>query len=187
MTPSSTSSKSDMAALALNIKRWGKNIGFDYIGITDIELNKHEGYLEKWLDKGMHGEMDYMQKHGSKRSHPEQLIEGTQRVISVRLDYAPEAIDEADSILEQDSIGYISRYALGRDYHKVMRAKLKRLALKINHEIGDFRYRVFTDSAPVLEKALAEKAGAGWIGKHTNLIDSKTGSWFFIGELFYFR
>ena len=184
MTPSHISSKYDMSVLAANIKTWGKEIGFDYIGITDIELSTHEAYLDEWLDNGMHGEMDYMHKHGSKRSHPEQLVKGTQRVISVRLDYAPEGINKAEDVLNKMDTGYISRYALGRDYHKVMRAKLKKLALKINQEVGDFRYRVFTDSAPVLEKALAEKAGSGWIGKHSNLIDSKTGSWFFIGELY---
>ncbi len=184
MTPYSTSSKHDMAALAVNIKTWGKEIGFDYIGITDIELSEHEAYLSKWLVEGMHGEMNYMHKHGSKRSHPEELVEGTQRVISVRLDYAPKDINQAEEVLQNAETAYVSRYALGRDYHKVMRAKLKKLALKINQEVGDYRYRVFTDSAPVLEKALAEKAGAGWIGKHTNLIDSKTGSWFFIGELY---
>ena len=184
LTPHDKSNHFDMPALASKIKSWGREIGFDYVGISDIDLDKHEQYLQKWLDSGMHGEMDYMHKHGSKRSHPEQLVIGTQRVISVRLDYAPHDIDNADNILEQDNIGFISRYALGRDYHKVMRSKLKKLAQRINQEIGEFGFRVFTDSAPVLEKALAEKAGSGWIGKHTNLIDSKTGSWFFIGELY---
>ena len=184
MTPSSTNSKQTMAELAVKIKQWGKDVGFDYIGISDIDLNQHESYLEKWLAKGMHGEMAYMHKHGSKRSHPEELVDGTKKVISVRLDYAPSEIDSAEAVLQESDTGYISRYALGRDYHKVMRSKLKKLAKRINLEVGDFGYRVFTDSAPVLEKALAEKAGAGWIGKHSNLIDSKTGSWFFIGELY---
>jgi len=174
----------DGATLARKIKLWGREIGFDYVGISDIDLEKHEQYLQKWLDKGMHGDMHYMHKHGSKRSHPEQLVVGTQRVISVRLDYAQKDIADAEAILNNDSIGFISRYALGRDYHKVMRAKLKKLANRVSQEIGDFGYRVFTDSAPVLEKALAEKAGSGWIGKHSNLINSKTGSWFFIGELY---
>lgn len=184
MTPSSTSAKFAMSELAIKIKQWGKDVGFDYVGIADIELSQHQAYLEKWLAKGMHGEMGYMHKHGSKRSHPEELVEGTQKVISVRLDYAPSDIDQAEDILQDHDIAYISRYALGRDYHKVMRAKLKKMASKIKQEIGDFGYRVFTDSAPVLEKALAEKSGAGWIGKHSNLIDSKTGSWFFLGELY---
>ena len=174
----------DLLALNKNIKTWGEELGFDYVGISDINLAEHERYLDKWLEMGMHGKMDYMHKHGSKRSHPEELVAGTQRVISVRLDYAPADIQDAEKILSKDSIGFISRYALGRDYHKVMRAKLKKLAKKIQGDIGEFNFRVFTDSAPVLEKALAEKAGAGWIGKHSNLIDSKTGSWFFIGELY---
>lgn len=173
-----------LAKLASDIKIWGAEIGFDKIGIADIDLAVHEQHLNKWLQLGMHGEMDYMHKHGPKRSHPELLVDGTQRVISVRLDYAPADIDSAESILDDPQIGYISRYALGRDYHKVMRNKLKQLAVRINADIGEFGCRVFTDSAPVLEKALAEKAGLGWIGKHTNLLDSKTGSWFFIGELY---
>ena len=177
-------SATTLAKLAAEIKQWGKEIGFDAVGIADIKLARHEQYLNKWLANDMHGEMNYMHKHGSKRSHPEQLVEGTQRVISVRMDYAPADIERSEAVLEKDDIGYVSRYALGRDYHKVMRKKLKKLALRINQQIGDFGYRVFTDSAPVLEKALAEKAGLGWIGKHSNLLDSKTGSWFFLGELY---
>lgn len=128
--------------------------------------------------------MDYMQKHGLKRSRPELLVEGTRRVISARMDYAPADIDSAEKVLEHSETGYISRYALGRDYHKVLRSRLKKLAARIDSEIGEFGFRVFTDSAPVLEKAIAEKAGLGWIGKHSNLLDSKTGSWFFLGELY---
>lgn len=170
--------------LAQNIKQWGLNLGFDAVGITDGDLKEHNDHLNAWIEKGMHGDMDYMHKHGSKRTNPHQLVEGTQRVISVRMDYAPADIRQADKILEQDSTGYISRYALGRDYHKVLRARLKKLAEKVREEIGDYGYRVFTDSAPVMEKALAEKAGLGWIGKHSNLLDSKTGSWFFLGEIY---
>ena len=162
-TPTLKRNDIDLLALNKNIKKWGKELGFDYVGISDINLEEHERYLDKWLEMGMHGEMDYMHKHGSKRSHPEELVAGTQRVISVRLDYAPADIQDAEKILSEDSIGFISRYALGRDYHKVMRAKLKKLAKKIQDNIGEVNYRVFTDSAPVLEKALAEKAGAGWI------------------------
>ena len=176
--------RKELKELASNIKRWGMELGFDHVGISDTELTKHEQHLDKWVDKGMHGEMDYMHKHGRKRSRPEQLVAGTQRVISVRMDYAPADIDDAESKLQQSDLGYISRYALGRDYHKVLRARLKKLAERINQEIGEFGYRVFSDSAPVLEKAIAEKAGLGWIGKHTNLIDAKTGSWFFLGELY---
>lgn len=177
-------SADEMSGLARTIKRWGKEIGFDAVGICDTELQEHETHLKKWVDKGMHGEMNYMHKHGKKRTRPELLVPGTCRVISVRIDYAPADIELAEKILQHDNVGYISRYALGRDYHKVVRAKLKKLALKIQDEIGQYGYRVFTDSAPVMEKALAEKAGLGWIGKHTNLLDSKTGSWFFLGELY---
>ena len=173
-----------LSQLASDIKRWGIELGFDAVGITDTELSEHEAHLNKWIEKGMHGDMDYMHKHGTKRSHPEQLVEGTRRVISVRMDYAPSNIKQAEKILKNKDIGYVSRYALGRDYHKVLRNRLKKLAEKINQHIGEFGYRVFTDSAPVLEKALAEKSGIGWIGKHSNLLDSKTGSWFFIGELY---
>lgn len=170
--------------LALDIKRWGAELGFDSVGIADIELAEHEQHLNRWLAKGMHGEMHYMHKHGSKRTRPDQLVVGTQRVVSVRLDYAPADIAQAEKVLADDQVGYISRYALGRDYHKVMRKKLKQLAQRIDAQIGEFGHRIFVDSAPVMEKALAEKAGLGWIGKHSNLLDAKTGSWFFLGELY---
>ena len=190
-TPESTSTRESKALtthelnqLAQNIKLWGKELGFDEVGITDIDLSEHEQHLDKWIEKGMHGNMDYMHKHGRKRTQPDKLVKGTRRVISVRMDYAPADIRSAEKILNQDKTAYISRYALGRDYHKVLRNRLKKLAQKINSEIGEFGFRVFTDSAPVLEKALAEKSGLGWIGKHTNLLDSKTGSWFFLGELY---
>jgi len=177
-------SEATLSQLASNIKLWGSEMGFDAIGISDGDLLEHEAHLNAWLAKGMQGEMDYMHKHGSKRTNPEQLVEGTKRVISVRMDYAPANIKAAEKVIEDQETGYISRYALGRDYHKVLRAKLKKLAQRIQREIGEFGYRVFTDSAPVMEKALAEKAGLGWIGKHSNLLDSKTGSWFFLGEIY---
>lgn len=170
--------------LAAQIKQWGHDLGFDSVGITGTDLSDHEPHLKQWVDAGMHGEMGYMRKHGTKRSRPAELVPGTKRVVSVRMDYAPADMDQAEDILSDTAIGYISRYALGRDYHKVLRKKLQQLAQKIEASIGKFGYRVFTDSAPVLEKALAEKAGLGWIGKHTNLLDSKTGSWFFIGEVY---
>ena len=175
---------SALQQLANEIRQWGRELGFDAVGISDVELSEHEQHLQRWLEQGMHGEMGYMHRHGSKRSRPAELIPGTQRVVSVRLDYAPANIGEAELILEQSETGYISRYALGRDYHKVMRKRLQKLAQRIERKIGPFGHRVFTDSAPVLEKALAEKAGLGWIGKHTNLLDSRTGSWFFLGELY---
>lgn len=189
MTASQTNPKQELNQeqrneLATRIKSWALDLGFDDVGITDTELHKHEVYLNNWLAKNMHGDMDYMQKHGTKRTRPEELVEGTKRVISVRLDYAPDDIKHAESILQKSDIAYISRYALGRDYHKVLRNRLKALAQKIAAHIGDFGYRVFTDSAPVMEKALAEKSGLGWIGKHSNLLHSKTGSWFFLGELY---
>ncbi len=174
----------NLRSLAIEIKRWAKELGFDDVGITDTDLKAHEARLNNWIAQGMHGEMDYMHKHGTKRTRPEELVEGTKRVISVRMDYAPSDIKQAETYLSKPKIGYVSRYALGRDYHKVLRNRLKHLAKKINDRIGEFGYRVFTDSAPVMEKALAEKAGLGWIGKHSNLLHSKTGSWFFLGELY---
>ncbi|GHA21497.1 epoxyqueuosine reductase [Arenicella chitinivorans] len=179
-----TTPPEDLAQLAAQIKDWGKQLGFDAVGIADLDLQEHEVHLQNWLAKGMHGDMDYMHKHGTKRTRPAELVAGTRRVISVRMDYAPPDIQQAEEKLQQTELGYVSRYALGRDYHKVLRARLKQLAQRINQEIGEFGYRVFTDSAPVMEKALAEKAGLGWIGKHSNLLDSKTGSWFFLGELY---
>ncbi len=173
-----------MANLAAHIKQWGKNLGFQDVGITDTDLSQPETHLAKWLANNFHGTMAYMQRHGLKRSRPELLHPGTQRVISVRMDYLPEPGDDMNAALEQPQSAYISRYALGRDYHKLMRNRLQKLADRIQAEIGDFGYRTFVDSAPVLEKALAEKAGLGWIGKHSNLINRKAGSWFFLGEIY---
>ena len=174
----------DYAALAQTIKHWGRELGFQEVGIADTELGEHERHLLNWLGQGRHGTMDYMARHGVKRSRPAELEPGTLRVISVRLDYWPEQDDRADAVLQDATLAYLSRYALGRDYHKLLRQRLQQLATRIEREIGPFGYRAFTDSAPVLEKALAEKAGLGWIGKHTNLLHDKTGSWFFLGELY---
>ena len=173
-----------MSALKSDIIRWGNALGFQQVGVSDINLAVAEARLAEWLRDKFHGEMDYMQRHGSKRSRPEQLVAGTVRVISVRMDYLPTGQEEAQDLLDHESRAYISRYALGRDYHKVLRRRLQRLATQIEQHIGAFGYRVFVDSAPVLEKALAEKAGIGWIGKHTNLLNKKAGSWFFLGELY---
>jgi epoxyqueuosine reductase len=173
----------DSAELATKIRAWGAELGFQQIGITGIDLQTAEQQLQDWLAKQLHGEMDYMHRHGSKRSHPEELVPGTLRVISARMDYLPKESDDPKTILEQPERAYISRYALGRDYHKVLRKRLQQLADKISQEIGDFGYRAFVDSAPVLEKPLARNAGLGWVGKHTNLINKETGSWFFLGEL----
>ncbi len=174
----------DMAALKAEIVGWSRQLGFQQIGVSDIDLAVAESRLTRWLEARFHGSMDYMQRHGEKRSRPDSLVPGTVRVISVSMDYLPEDQEAAKSLLDHDSRAYVSRYALGRDYHKVLRGRLRALARKIEAEIGEFGYRVFVDSAPVLEKALAEKAGLGWIGKHTNLINRDRGSWFFLGELY---
>ena len=180
-------SSQKMATLALQIKQWGQELGFQQVGIADTELPEAEVHLQNWLDNNFHGDMDYMQRHGLKRSRPGLLHPGTVRVISVRMDYQSEAAATMKQLLTDPTSAYISRYALGRDYHKLMRNRLQKLADKIQAETGSQlpgSMRAFVDSAPVLEKALAEKAGLGWIGKHTNVINRKAGSWFFLGELF---
>jgi len=174
----------DMDKLAAQIKAWAQEFGFQQTGISDTRLDAHEKWLLEWLEQGMHGDMEWMLRHGTKRSRPAELVTGTQRVISVRMDYLPEAAGDVIEMLQQPSIGIISRYALGRDYHKLMRKRLQKLADKITSVVGEFGYRVFVDSAPVLEKALAEKAGLGWVGKHTNVINHTAGSWFFLGEIY---
>jgi len=181
---SESRSSNDYQPLADKIRTWSAELGFQQLGISDIDLAAHEQRLQHWLQNGFHGDMDYMHKHGNKRSHPEQLVQGTCRVISVRMDYMPPDAEQAETVLYDPEKAYISRYALGRDYHKVMRKRLQQLASRIEQEIGSFGYRVFVDSAPVLEKAIAEKAGLGWIGKHSNLINKKNGSWFFLGEIY---
>jgi len=174
----------DYQALASQIKRWGLELGFQRIGISDTLLDEHEVHLLNWLGQGRHGEMDYMQRHGTRRSRPAELLPGTLRVIAARMDYWPPEAADPGEVLANPTLAYVSRYALGRDYHKVLRRRLQQLAGRIATVAGPFGYRAFSDSAPVLEKALAEKAGLGWIGKHTNLIDETAGSWFFLGELY---
>jgi epoxyqueuosine reductase len=176
--------KLDLNALASAIKRWGRELGFQQIGISDTDLSEHEGYLLSWLSSGYQGEMDYMARHGVRRSRPAELQPGTLRVISARMNYMPPVGADPKAVLEDSRLAYISRYALGRDYHKVLRRRLQKLAQRIETVAGPFGHRVFTDSAPVLEKALAQKAGLGWIGKHSNLLDRQAGSWFFLGELY---
>ena len=173
----------DFNTLARRIKRWGEALGFQQVGICDTELHQAEQHLARWLASGHHGEMAFMQQHGRKRTRPAELVPGTLRVISVRMDYLPDEPDPA-RILDDPARAFVSRYALGRDYHKVMRNRLQRLASRIEAEVGPFGYRAFVDSAPVMEKALAEKAGLGWIGKHSNLLNRSAGSWFFLGELY---
>jgi epoxyqueuosine reductase len=174
----------DWARLAADIKAWGRELGFQQLGIADTRLDEHERRLNQWLAAGRHGTMEYMARHGSKRSRPAELVPDTLRVISARMDYLPPEAAPAEALLNRGERAYVSRYALGRDYHKVLRARLGQLARRIAAVTGPFGYRVFVDSAPVLEKALAEKAGLGWIGKHTNLLHREAGSWFFLGELY---
>ena len=157
-------------------------LGFTAIGVTDPDVSQHVSFLEHWLESGFHGSMEWFERHLDLRKDPTQLVPGTQRVISVRLDYLPESID-CNDILNDPDMAYISRYALGRDYHKLMRKRLKHLGDWFSNEIAPHGFRVFSDSAPLLEKHLAEKAGLGWIGKHTLLLSRSAGSWFFLGEL----
>ncbi len=171
-------------ALADQIKSWGLELGFNAVGISDVDLSEAGAYLNQWLAKQYHGEMAYMSRHGSKRYTPDEMIPGTLSIISVRLDYMQTDLTPYQQLLNQPDKGAVSRYALGRDYHKVIRSMLKHLALKIEAEVGPFGHRVFTDSAPVMEKAIAEKAGLGWIGKHSNVLNSKAGSYFFLGEIY---
>jgi epoxyqueuosine reductase len=174
----------DSEKLTEQILLWGQQLGFQQVGISDTNLSEAETRLFSWLDKGYHGEMQWMAEHGYKRSRPADLEPGTLRVISVRMDYWPDHGADASGVLQNTQAGYISRYALGRDYHKLMRQRLQKLADKIQNAVGEFGYRVFVDSAPVLEKPLAQKAGLGWIGKHSNLINRDAGSWFFLGEIY---
>ncbi|WP_426150413.1 tRNA epoxyqueuosine(34) reductase QueG [Pseudomonas sp. DC3000-4b1] len=173
----------DLEELASSIKTWGRELGFQQVGISGLALGEHERHLQRWLEAGHHGEMDYMQAHGSKRWRPDELVPGTLRVVSVRMDYLPGDTGMAERLAQPEK-AYISRYALGRDYHKVVRKRLQQLAERIQSSIGPFGYRAFVDSAPVLEKAIAEQAGLGWIGKNTLVLNRKAGSYFFLGELF---
>ena len=173
-----------MLDLSRRLRVWARELGFDRIGVTHAEPDASEQHLQEWLARGFHGEMDYMARHGARRSRPAELVPDTVRVISARMNYLPHALDGARAVLADPERGYLSRYALGRDYHKVLRGRLARLARRMQEEVGPFGYRVFTDSAPVLEKALAERAGIGWIGKHTNLLAEDAGSWFFLGEIY---
>ncbi len=173
-----------MDELSQQIKQWGLELGFQQVGISDTNLQQAEQRLQHWIAQGYHAGMDYMHKHGLKRSRPALLQPETVSIISVRMDYLPEAQESIENTLNNPVAGFISRYALGRDYHKVLRKRLQKLAQRIEQEVGIFGYRAFVDSAPVLEKAIAEKAGLGWIGKHSNIINKKAGSWFFLGEIY---
>jgi epoxyqueuosine reductase len=173
----------DLTAAKRALATQARALGFDALGVTALDIPEDERHLLKWLDAGFHGEMDYMRRHARLRAHPQELLAGTVRVVSVRIDYWPGEARAAAAVLADPTLGYVSRYALGRDYHKVLRRALARLGADLAGRIGRFGYRVCVDSAPVLEKAHARNAGLGWIGKHTNLIARDAGSWFFLGEI----
>jgi len=174
----------DAAALSASIRGWARELGLTGIGVATLDLPADEAFFLDWLRAGFNGEMGYMSRHGLKRSRPAELIPGTVSCISVRMDYWPPESADAAGVLGNGNLAYVSRYALGRDYHKVLRSRLQKLCDRIRGAVGPFGHRVFTDSAPVLEKALARNAGLGWIGKHTNLIDRNAGSYFFLGEIY---
>jgi len=184
MAVTSSTRQVDLAALARDIRGWGNELGFSEIGIADTGLAADEARLSAWLAAGRHGEMDYMARHGLRRTRPGDLVPGTIRVISARLDYQPPGARDAATVLADSRRAYISRYALGRDYHRVLRRRLQRLADRITAAVGGFRHRVFTDSAPVLEVALAAKAGLGWRGKHTLLLTRLACSYSSPGEIY---
>ena len=173
----------EMKHLTANIKAWGQTFGFQQIGISGIDLQQHGQYLQNWLNKGFHGDLHYMAAHGEKRWRPELLVENTQSIISVRMDYLNHK-PAPRSVPHYPQQGVIARYAQGRDYHKTLRKRLQQFAEKIKFEVNDIGYRAFVDSAPILERAIAEQAGLGWIGKNTMLINKQAGSFFFLGELF---
>jgi epoxyqueuosine reductase len=173
----------DLHAAKRELLAQARALGFNALGVAAIEIPEDERHLLRWLDDGCHGEMYYMQRHARLRGRPQELLHGAVRVVSARLDYWPGDARPALAVLADRALGYVSRYALGRDYHKVMRQALARLAADLAQRIGAFGYRVCVDSAPVLEKAHARNAGLGWIGKHTNLIAREAGSWFFLGEI----
>lgn len=172
------------ASVEARVKQWGREIGFDAIAIAGTELAHEEAKLLEWLGRGWHGEMDYMARHGARRARPAELVPGTVSVITARLNYTPDDARPTEDVLADSESAFVSRYALGRDYHKVLRAKLQRLADRMSAELGPFHYRVFTDSAPVMEVSLAQRSGLGWRGKHTLLLSRDAGSLYFLGELF---
>jgi epoxyqueuosine reductase len=173
----------ELAAIRAQLQILAQQLGFDALGVAQLDLAPDEQHLLRWLDEGWHGDMHYMARHGVRRSRPAELVPGSVRAICVRMNYLPEDAAAADAVLADPARGYVSRYALGRDYHKVLRGQLKQLAQQLLARIGPFGYRICVDSAPVLEKALARNAGLGWIGKHTNLLSREAGSWFFLGEI----
>lgn len=177
-------SVSDQNFLLKDIHQWALDLGFSQVGVSNIDLSQAETKLQQWLDQGFYADMTYMRKHGVKRSQPDELIPGTASILSLRMDYLPETQDKANKILHSPNLAYVSRYALGRDYHKLIRQRLQKLAKKIQTQLPTCQFRVFTDSAPVLEKPIAYKAGLGWVGKHSNILNRQAGSWFFLGEIY---
>lgn len=177
-------STKEIHELVKKIQNWASALGFQQVGFTDIDLSEAENHLQHWLQQNYHGEMEWMSRHAHLRTHPQALLPNTRSIITVRMDYLPEAQSSARQVLDTPNLAYVSRYALGRDYHKLMRQRLQKLANKIEQAIGPFGYRALVDSAPVQEKALAQKSGQGWIGKHSNIINKDNGSWFFLGELY---
>jgi len=178
----------------ITLKHWAQELGFQELGISDIDLSTAETHLHQWLSQKFHGDMEWMQRHGTKRTRPDELEPGTISIISVRMDYRPEETHDPEMILNHPELAYVSRYALGRDYHKIMRKRLQKLANRILQHFqsstndkstgNEMQYRVFVDSAPVMEKPIAAKAGLGWMGKHTNILSQDAGSWFFLGEIY---
>jgi epoxyqueuosine reductase len=175
--------RAPLAALKSELESLARVRGFDALGVADAKLDNDAQFLERWLAAGRHGEMDYMARHGTRRTRPAELVPGTVRVLSARMNYWPPGARDATEALNDPDGAYVSRYALGRDYHKLLRNSLQRLADDMVARVGPMGYRVFVDSGPVLEKALARQAGIGWIGKHTNLLARDAGSYFFIGEI----
>jgi epoxyqueuosine reductase len=172
------------SSVEARVKRWGRELGFDAVAIAGTDLARDEARLIEWLGRGWHGEMDYMARHGARRARPAELVPGTISIITARLNYEAPGTRDAWETLEDPSSAFVSRYALGRDYHKILRAKLQALADRMVAELGSFHYRVFTDTAPVMEVSLASMGGLGWRGKHTLLLSRDAGSMFFLGELF---
>src|SRR3954451_10270650 len=173
----------DAAQLVANIRKWAAELGFQQVGIADCDLSEAEPRLQQWLARGWNGDMEYMSAHGTRRTRPAELVPGTVRVLSLRMNYFPADAEESNAVLGDGSRAYVARYALGRDYHKVLRGRLQQLCDRIA-EVTPLKYRVFTDSAPVMEVELATKAGLGWRGKHTLVLNREAGSWFFLGEIY---
>ncbi len=173
----------DLQQLCVDLKSWSKSLGFAELRITDTDLTQYREQHKACIDAGLHGEMRYLEKNQALRYYPEKLLPGTRSIICVRMNYLPLTVETTD-LLKQDNKAYIARYALGRDYHKVMRKRLNQLAQRLQDKIGDYGYRAYVDSAPVLERQLAEKSGMGWIGKNTLLLNEHAGSWFLLGEIF---